>query len=147
MFADSVTYLPDDILVKMDRASMAVSLEARAPLLSREIVEFAWSLPLGFKIGFGENKRVLRRLAGRYIPDALLDRPKQGFEPPLADWLRGPLREWADALLQPDLLADGGLIRPEPVLSAWREHCAGHRDRNGDLWNVLMFQAWRAEWA
>lgn len=146
MFADSVTYLPDDILVKMDRASMAVSLEARAPLLSREVVEFAWSLPLGFKIGFGENKRVLRRLAARYIPNELIDRPKQGFEPPLAEWLRGPLRDWADALLQPDALAAGGLIRPEPVLSAWREHCNGHRDRNGDLWNVLMFQAWRAEW-
>jgi asparagine synthase (glutamine-hydrolysing) len=146
MFADAVTYLPDDILVKMDRASMAVSLEARAPLLSREVVEFAWSLPVGFKIGFGENKRVLRRLAARYIPTELLDRPKQGFEPPLADWLRGPLRDWADALLQPDALAADGLIRPEPVLSAWREHCSGRRDRNGDLWHVLMFQAWRAEW-
>jgi len=146
MFADAVTYLPDDILVKLDRASMAVSLEARTPLLSREVVEFAWSLPVGFKIGFGENKRVLRRLAERYIPAELLDRPKQGFEPPLADWLRGPLRDWADALLQPDTLAADGLIRPEPVLTAWQEHCTGRRDRNGDLWNVLMFQAWRAEW-
>jgi asparagine synthase (glutamine-hydrolysing) len=125
---------------------MAVSLEARAPLLSREIVEFAWSLPTGFRVANGESKRVLRRLASRYIPHELLDRPKQGFEPPLADWLRGPLRDWADDLLQPDALAADGLLRPEPILAAWREHRAGRRDRNGDLWNVLMYQAWRAEW-
>jgi asparagine synthase (glutamine-hydrolysing) len=146
MFADAMIYLPDDILVKMDRASMAVALEARAPLLSREVVEFAWSLPTAFRIGEGESKRVLRRLASRYIPHELLDRPKQGFEPPLADWLRGSLRDWAEALLQPEKLAADGLLRPDPVLAAWREHCDGHRDRNGDLWPVLMFQAWRAEW-
>jgi asparagine synthase (glutamine-hydrolysing) len=146
MYADAATFLPDDILVKIDRASMAVSLEARAPLLSREIVEFAWSLPTGFRVANGESKRVLRRLASRYIPHELLDRPKQGFEPPLADWLRGPLRDWADDLLQPNALAADGLLRPEPILAAWREHRAGRRDRNGDLWNVLMYQAWRAEW-
>lgn len=146
MYADAATFLPDDILVKVDRASMAVGLEARAPLLSREIVEFAWSLPIGFRLANGESKRVLRRLAARYVPQELLDRPKQGFEPPLADWLRGPLRDWADDLLQPDALAEDGLLRPEPILQAWREHREGLRDRNGDLWNVLMYQAWRAEW-
>ncbi len=146
MYADAATFLPDDILVKFDRASMAVGLEARAPLLSREIVEFAWSLPVGFRLADGESKRVLRRLAARYVPVELLDRPKQGFEPPLADWLRGPLKDWADDLLQPDALAEDGLLRPEPIMDAWREHRDGVRDRNGDLWNVLMYQAWRAEW-
>ncbi len=148
MYADAVTFLPDDILVKMDRASMAVALEARAPLLSREVIEFAWSLPTAFRTGEakGESKRVLRRLVSRYVPHELIDRPKQGFEPPLADWLRGPLRDWADSLLQPDVLAADGLLRPAPVLAAWQEHCRGQRDRNGDLWPVLMFQAWRAEW-
>ena len=102
---DAVTFLPDDILVKIDRASMAVALEARAPLLSREVVEFAWSLPRGFKLGSAKTSACCARLAARYIPDELIDRPKQGFEPPLAAWLRGPLRHWADALLQPDALA------------------------------------------
>lgn len=148
MYADAVTFLPDDILVKMDRASMVVALEARAPLLSREVIEFAWSLPTALRTGAaaGEGKRVLRRLASRYVPHELIERPKQGFEPPLADWLRGPLRDWADALLQPDALAADGLLRPEPVLAAWREHCSGQRDRNGDLWPALMLQAWREEW-
>ena len=146
MYADTVTFLPDDILVKVDRASMAVGLEARAPLLCREIIEFAWSLPADFRLAGGESKRVLRRLAARYIPHELLERPKQGFEPPLADWLRGPLRAWAEDLLQPDALAADGLLQPEPILAAWREHRDGLRDRNGDLWNILMYQAWRAEW-
>ena len=146
MYADCVTYLPDDLLVKIDRATMAVALEARAPMLSREIVEFAWSLPTNFKIAGGEEKRVLRRLAARYLPAELLSRPKQGFEPPLADWLRGPLRDWADDLLQPPKLEFDGIVDTEIIASAWEEHRGGHRDRNGDLWPVLVFQAWRAHW-
>ncbi|MGH6913387.1 MAG: asparagine synthetase B family protein, partial [Geminicoccales bacterium] len=146
MYADAATFLPDDILVNVDRASMAAGLEARAPLLSREVVEFAWSLPIGFRLANGESKRVLRRLAARYIPGRILERPRQGFEPPLAEWLRGPLRDWAEDLLHPDVLAEDGLLRPEPILAAWREHRTGVRDRHGDLWTVLMYQAWRAEW-
>jgi asparagine synthase (glutamine-hydrolysing) len=146
MFADTATFLPDNVLVKIDRASMAVGLEVRAPLLSRDIVEFAWSLPPDYRLANGESKRVLRRLAARYIPHELLDRPDENFEPPIAAWLRGPLRDWADDLLQPEALSDDGLLNAEPILTAWREHRDGLRDRSGDLWNVLMYQAWRAEW-
>jgi asparagine synthase (glutamine-hydrolysing) len=146
MFADTATFLPDDVLVKVDRASMAVGLEARAPLLSRDVVEFAWSLPADFRLANGESKRVLRRLASRYMPHELLEHPKQGFEPPVAAWLRGPLRDWADDLLQTEALSDDGLLDAGPIAAAWREHRDGLRDRSDDLWNVLMYQAWRAEW-
>ncbi|MGD8810336.1 MAG: asparagine synthase (glutamine-hydrolyzing) [Gammaproteobacteria bacterium] len=146
MFADAVTYLPDNTLVQMDRAGMAAALQARAPLLGREVVEFAWTLPIAFRAGEQESKPVLRRLASRYIPHELLERPEPGFAPPLADWLRGPLRDWAEALLQPEKLSADGLLRPAPVLAAWREHSRGQRDREGDLWPVLMFQAWWADW-
>jgi asparagine synthase (glutamine-hydrolysing) len=146
MYADCATFLPDNVLVKVDRAGMAVGLETRAPLLGRDVVEFAWSLPVSLRVANGESKRVLRRLAARYFPPALLERPRQPSEAPLADWLRGPLKDWADDLLQADALADDGLLRPEPILAAWREHRDGVRDRTADLWNILMYQAWRAEW-
>ena len=144
MHADAMLYLPDDLLVKIDRASMAVGLETRAPLLSHEVVEFAWSLPLSLLIRSGRGKALLRALLYRYVPRDIVDRPKQGFEPPLGEWLRGPLRDWAEPLLAPQALAPW--LDPRPVRSAWAEHLAGHRDRRFDLWTVLMFQAWRQRW-
>lgn len=145
-FADAVTYLPGDLLVKMDRASMAVGLEARAPLLNHDLVEFAWTLPSNFKWRDGTGKYLLRRLLHKFVPAELVERPKQGFEPPLADWLRGPLRDWAEALLDESSLAEGGWLKPGPVRSLWDEHLTGHRNWHFELWNVLMFQAWRAAW-
>lgn len=145
-FADAVSYLPGDLLVKMDRASMAVGLEVRAPLLNHDLVVFAWSLPAALKRRDGKGKYLLRRLLYKFVPPELVDRPKQGFEPPLAEWLRGPLRDWAEALLDEKALAEGGWLKPVPVRAAWAEHLAGHRNWHFELWNVLMFQAWRAEW-
>jgi asparagine synthase (glutamine-hydrolysing) len=145
-YADAVSYLPDDLLVKVDRATMAVGLEGRAPLLDHEIVRFAWSLPLGMKLKDGEMKRPLRCLLDRHVPKQLFDKPKQGFEPPLGDWLRGPLREWAEALLTEKALRDGDFLDPSPVRAVWREHLDGVRDWRFELWNVLMFQAWRQAW-
>ncbi len=140
---DSVTYLPDDILVKIDRATMAVALEARVPLLNHKIVEFAWRLPLDLKIRDGQSKWVLRQVLYRRVPRALVDRPKQGFSIPLAAWLRGALRDWAETLLAPAALAEGGLLNPVPIRHAWAEHLAGRRDHAHALWAVLMVQAWR----
>ncbi len=140
---DSLTYLPDDILVKVDRATMAVALEARVPLLNHKIVEFAWRLPLDLKLRDGQSKWVLRQVLYRRVPRALVDRPKQGFSIPLAAWLRGALRDWAEGLLAPAALAEGGLLNPVPIRHAWAEHLAGRRDHAQALWAVLMVQAWR----
>ena len=147
MVADALTYLPDDLLVKVDRATMATSLEARAPLLDHEIVRFAWGLPSARKWRDGVSKRPLRELLYRRLPREMVDRPKRGFEPPLADWLRGPLRDWAQALIASDALAADGLIDPEPVRAVWEEHLKGYRNWHFELWNVLMLQSWRAQWA
>ncbi|MEI6985363.1 MAG: asparagine synthase (glutamine-hydrolyzing) [Rhodospirillaceae bacterium] len=141
-FLDSLTYLPDDILTKIDRASMAVGLEARVPLLNHQVVEFAWRLPLDLKIRDGQSKWALRQVLYRHVPRALVDRPKQGFSIPLASWLRGPLRPWAEELLAVNSLAEDGLLNPVPIRHAWTEHLTGRRDHANALWTVLMLQAW-----
>ena len=145
MAADTVSYLPDDLLVKVDRASMAASLETRAPLLSHDIARFAWSLPTRYKVRDGKGKRVLQSVLNRHVPSSIIDRPKQGFEPPVADWLRGPLRDWAQSLISGSSL-DDGLIDPEPVRAVWEEHLKGQRNWHFELWNILMLQAWRRAW-
>jgi asparagine synthase (glutamine-hydrolysing) len=146
MYCDTISYLPDDILVKVDRASMAVSLEVRAPLLDHRVVEFAWRLPLHWKARGRQGKIILRRLLDRYVPRQMVDRPKQGFDLPIDDWLRGPLRDWAEAMLDPARLAREGFLRPEPIQAVWREHLTGTRDRGWALWPVLMFQMWQERW-
>ncbi len=146
MYADAVSYLPDDLLVKIDRATMSVGLEGRAPLLDHDIVAFAWGLPLEMKVQNGVTKWALREVLCRYVPRALIDRPKQGFEPPLGDWLRGPLRDWAENLLQPARLAESGLTHTSVVRAVWDEHQRGVRNWPFELWNVLMYQAWRQAW-
>lgn len=142
MFFDASTYLPDDILVKLDRASMAVSLESRVPMLDHRVIEFAWTLPRKAKIRGTEGKWVLRRVLAKYLPSALFERPKTGFAIPVHDWLRGPLRDWAESMVDASRLRREGFLNPEPVLTKWSEHLSGRRNWIYPLWNVLMFQAW-----
>jgi asparagine synthase (glutamine-hydrolysing) len=141
MLLDVETYLPDDLLVKVDRASMAVGLEVRAPLLDHRIAEFAWSLSPALMIHEG-NKRVLREALYRRVPHTLVDRPKQGFEPPIGRWLREGLRDWAEELLSPARLAQRGVVDPSLVGACWREHRDGRRSWTYPLWTVLMLEAW-----
>jgi asparagine synthase (glutamine-hydrolysing) len=143
---DMLGYLPDDILTKLDRASMAVSLEARVPLLDHRVVEFAWGLPTSALISGGQGKQPLRRLLGRHLPAALFERPKMGFELPLGDWLRGPLRDWAEDLLGEPALASTGLLDPAPVRQVWQAHLGGRVNAQAQLWSVLMLQAWARRW-
>lgn len=142
MALDGLTYLPDDILVKVDRASMAVSLETRAPFLDRKVVEFAWSLPMHMKLRDGQGKWLLRRLVERHVPSAMMNRPKMGFSIPLDEWLRGPLRAWAESLLDGDRLKREGYLDPLPIRLAWERHQRGEASYGYRLWSVLMFQAW-----
>jgi asparagine synthase (glutamine-hydrolysing) len=139
---DFMTYLRDDILVKVDRASMATSLEVRCPLLDREVVEFAWSLPVEFRIRGGEGKHVLREVLGRYVPRELTDRRKQGFGVPIGDWLRGELRDWSESLLDEKRMREAGFLDAEAVRRLWDQHQSRWADHSRLLWSILMFQAW-----
>jgi asparagine synthase (glutamine-hydrolysing) len=142
MYLDQVSYLPDDILVKLDRAAMAVSLETRVPMLDHRMVEFAWTLPLAMKVTGRQTKLVLREVLYKYVPRELVERPKTGFGIPLDAFLRGALRDWAEALLDEKRLSGEGFFDPRPIREKWREHLLGHRNWSYDLWAVLMFQAW-----
>lgn len=142
MLLDSERYLPDDLLVKVDRAAMAASLETRAPLLDHRVLEFAWRLPTAMKLKDDIGKIALRRVLRRHLPPALFERPKKGFGVPLAAWLRGPLRDWAEHLLDAKRMRHQGYLRPEPVRALWRCHLRGTCEGHYLLWDVLMFQAW-----
>lgn len=142
MFLDQRGVLPDGMLTKVDRATMATSLESRLPLLDHRVVEFAWSLPIEWNLHGGRGKQLLRTVLDRYVPRPLIDRPKMGFDPPIGDWLRGPLKGWAEDLLAPSRLADQGWLDPAPITQRWQEHQDRRRNWDYALWTVLQFQSW-----
>ena len=145
MFMDAMTYLPDDILVKVDRAAMANSLETRIPFLDHRVVELAWRLPMAMKMREGKSKWILRQVLYQYVPQRLIERPKAGFGIPLGDWLRGPLREWAESLLDKQRLQREGYFNVNFVRELWHAHLTGKRNHQSLLWSILMFQTWLAE--
>jgi asparagine synthase (glutamine-hydrolysing) len=142
MYFDAIAYLPGDILVKLDRASMGVSLEARIPLLDHRVIELAWRTPISLKLRGRVGKWPLRQVLYQYVPRRLVDRPKRGFHMPVADWLRGPLRDWAEALLDEHRLRREAMLEPGPIRRKWEEHLSGVTRWDYHLWTVLMFQAW-----
>jgi asparagine synthase (glutamine-hydrolysing) len=145
MYCDAITYLPDDILCKVDRASMAVSLESRVPFLDHRVAAVAARIPIEMKISGARGKQILRRLLAREVPPELFERPKAGFGIPVGEWIKGPLRPWAEELLDPRRLADDGYFDPAIVQRRWRDHLAGQRNSTPALWAILMFQAWLAD--
>jgi asparagine synthase (glutamine-hydrolysing) len=145
MVRDALSYLPDDILCKVDRASMAVSLESRVPYLDHRVAAVAARIPLAMKIRSGRGKHILRELLYREAPRHLFERPKAGFAIPVGQWLKGPLRDWAEDLLSPARMNEEGYFEAELVQRRWQDHLAGRRDSTAALWSVLMFQAWLRE--
>ena len=140
---DQLIYLPDDLLVKVDRAAMSTSLEARAPLLARPVVEFAWGLPSASLRHRSQGKWILRQVLGRYLPPALFERPKMGFGVPVGAWLKGPLRPWAEDLLSSVRADESGIVNPGVVEAIWRSHLDGSRSNPYLMWHILMLQGWR----
>lgn len=143
MYADALEYLPDDILVKVDRAAMSASLETRVPLLDHRVVTFAWQLPIGIKYRNGIGKWPLKQILYKYVPKQIVDRPKMGFGVPMEHWLRGPLRNWAESLLSKDRLRSEGFFDPVPIRKQWEQHLTGRYNQHYGLWTLLMFQAWQ----
>lgn len=142
MLEDTLSYLPDDILCKVDRASMANSLETRVPFLDHKLAEYAWRLPDSMKVRNGEGKWALRQILYKYVPRSLIDRPKKGFGVPIGEWLRGPLRDWADDLLSKSKIDSQGLLYSEPIADIWEQHLSNKNDWSDQLWGILMFQLW-----
>jgi asparagine synthase (glutamine-hydrolysing) len=145
-FIDLITYLPDDILTKVDRASMYVSLEARVPILDHRIVEFSRQIPLFFKVKNETGKIILRKILYKYLPKEFVERPKKGFSVPIGEWLKGPLRSWTEELLNEKKIKEDGIISFAPIQKLWKEHLTNQRDWKYLLWNILMFQAWKEKW-
>ena len=139
---DTLSCLPDDILTKVDRASMGVSLEARGPLLDHRVVEYAWQIPIEINFQKGINKRILRKILYKYVPRNLVERPKMGFSIPIEEWLRGPMRDWAENLLSEERLLREVFLNHVPIRQKWKEHLSGKRNWQDSLWSVLIFQGW-----